>query len=73
MEMNSAGVQTVRQCRLRTRPRLVLIGAMRSPCSLSHEIVSRLSVVLDPPIRMKIALMLAAIACSKWRVLMMLR
>ncbi len=61
--MKSAGVLTVRQCRLRTRPRITLVGATISLWSLSHKIGCCLSVMLGSLSRMKTASMLAAIAC----------
>jgi len=67
-EMNVSGMPTVMRRRLRTRPRILLIGAARSSCSLSQEIGPCWSSVLDSPNRMNMASMLAAIACSKRRV-----
>ena len=63
--MNSVHMLTVKCCRLRTRPRIMLVGATNSLWSLSHEMGSFRSVELDSPSNMKTALMLEAIACSK--------
>ena len=49
----------------RTRPKILSVGANRSSCNLSHKMGSCLRAMLDSPSRMKIALMLAAMACSK--------
>ena len=67
-EMNSGGMLTVVLRKSRTSPRILLVGATRSSCSLSQEMGSCLRAVLDSPISMKMALMLAAIACPKRRV-----
>ena len=67
-EMKAGGVLMVMQCRPRTRPSILLIRATRSLCSLSQELGSCQSSVLDSLSRMNMASMLVAIACSKRQV-----
>ena len=67
-EMNSGSVPTVMRHKSRMSPSILLVGATNSLCSLSQEIGSCLRAVLDSLSRMKMALMLEAMACSKRRV-----
>ena len=66
--MNSGGMLTVILHKSRTSPRFLLDGATSSSCNLSQEMGSCQRAVLDSPSKMKMALMLAAMACSKRRV-----